>query len=217
MISECLEGINEPTDIYKFYNQESPNSLPSLLICNDIYQQQSTTYSTYIFDNNNNKPLYIKNQSNAGDLQKGYAKNIDVESELKWINHISDECFYDKYKMDLKKTPSLNQHYKKVFKPQEERLNDMKIKKINDKDFIDQNCLDKNDITKSFKECNIKPNKNSPFPNNNKSTLIRDSQQVKYQFHNNKYIDCYPCEALFNNFTKRGGILNNISRENPYN
>ena len=41
MIRECLEGINEPTNINNFYYQESPNNLPPLLICNDRFFKQN--------------------------------------------------------------------------------------------------------------------------------------------------------------------------------
>lgn len=225
MTSECLRGLYDKTNIDRFYNQKSPNTLPSLLICNDRYQKQNNSYSNYILDNknpnnsnnsNNNfnkQPLYIKNQSNTSDLYTGYAENIDIESELKWINHIDDNCFYDKHKMDLKTTKSLNKHYERIFKPQQEKQDVLKQRKMNEMNFIDQNCLDFNNTSKSFKECNIKPNVNSPYPSDNKSKLLMDSQPVYYQFHNDKYIDCYPCESLFNNFTRRGGIPNTVNRQ----
>jgi len=34
-----------------------------------------------------------------GDQHYGYAQNVDVESELKRINHLADKCFNDKYKV----------------------------------------------------------------------------------------------------------------------
>ena len=87
MISECLKDINEPTDIDKFYNQESPNKNPPLLICKDkryqqnkdieenrlscehfnIEQQLMGSYNRYNFDMCNeslNHHLYTKNKKN---------------------------------------------------------------------------------------------------------------------------------------------------------
>ena len=200
MISECLEGINEPTDINKFYYQESPNKMPPLLIYKDRFEKQNTDISKNITDSSNNKPIYVRNQSNAGDLQRGYSENIDVESELKYINRFNDQCFYDNYKMDFKTNKGLSKHYDKIFKPQEQKINKMKDKKISGKKFIDENCVNWKNV-KNFEECDVK--KALPCPNINSSNLFLNSQNVFYQFHNDKYLDFYSCESLFNNFTKR--------------
>ena len=230
MISECLKDINEPTNINDFYYQKSPNNQPSLLICNDRFLKQNVQQFNYILDtnsnhnnndnnynnrnnfnnvnnvnnrNNINKPIYIKNQVNSSELQKFYSENIDVESELKYINRINNECFYDDYKMDLKNNKALSKHYKKIFKPQEERIKVMKDKIINNSKLYDENCLKWKDVN-YFKECNNSELRNSlPIPNDNKSELLINSQKVQYQFHNDKYLNYYPCENLFNNFTKR--------------
>ena len=230
MISECLEGLYDKTDLENFYNQESPNKLPSLIICKDRYQKQNQSYSNYLLDNNNNKndkndnennnnnyrnnnkPIYIRNQTNTSGLYNGFSENIDIDSELKQINHINDNCYYDNYKMKHKDNTSLNKHYDKIFKPQKERLDNIKSRKLNELNFIDENCIYLNDTSKSFKECNVKSTMNSPYPNDNKSKLLMGSKPVYYQFHNDKYIDFYPCESLFNNFTKRGGIPNTVNR-----
>mgnify|MGYP001390137145 CR=1 FL=1 len=227
MISECLKDINEPTNINDFYYQKSPNNQPSLLICNDRFLKQNVQQFNYILDtnsnhnnndnnynnrnnfnnvnnvnnrNNINKPIYIKNQVNSSELQKFYSENIDVESELKYINRFNDQCFYDNYKMDFKTNKGLSKHYDKIFKPQEQKINKMKDKKISGKKFIDENCVNWKNV-KNFEECDVK--KALPCPNINSSNLFLNSQNVFYQFHNDKYLDFYSCESLFNNFTKR--------------
>lgn len=214
-MSECLKDFYKPTNLDSFYNQPSPNQSPALVLCNDRYYKQKHSHSNYFLNtNSNNKPLYIKNQTNTGDLQRGYSENIDIDSELKWINHIDDQCFFDNYKMDFKTNKSLSKHYEKIFKPQEEKINEMKQRKINEKELRDKNCLDFKTKNSSFQTCNVKTNLTSPYPSDNKSKLVLNSQPVHYQFHNDKYIDYYPCEALFNNFTQRSCIPNIINRIN---
>jgi len=44
------------------------------------------------------EPFNVRNLSDASSLQTGYSRNIDLDSELKRINHIDDKCFYDNYK-----------------------------------------------------------------------------------------------------------------------
>ena len=48
--------------------------------------------------------IHLKNTNNAGILLfEGYSRNIDVDSELKGINHYDNKCFYDNYKIDPSK------------------------------------------------------------------------------------------------------------------
>ena len=48
---------------------------------------------TYNFEPFNTRSL------NTPNLHEGYARNIDLDSELKRINHVGDNCFYDNYKL----------------------------------------------------------------------------------------------------------------------
>jgi hypothetical protein len=212
MTSELLENLYEKTNIDTYFNQESPNKEPSFKVCKDRYYKQNEDIDKYNFQTNEDKPLSIRNQSNASDLQEGFAKNIDTESELKRINFYDDKCYEDRYKMDPIENKSLNQHYDRIFGPQESKLNTMKKKKLNEKDFIDKNCIRLNDTSKSFKECNIK--EINIFPNDE---LSKNTQPVYYQFHNEKYLNQYPCQALFNNNTRRSGLpsLHNRFDINP--
>ena len=52
------------------------------------------------------------------------------------------------------------------------------------------------------------------FPNDE---LSKNTQPVYYQFHNEKYLNQYPCQALFNNNTRRSGLpsLHNRFDINP--
>ena len=53
MISECLNDINDETDLHLYYNQESPNKLPHLLICKDKLEKQNYEINNYMIDKNN--------------------------------------------------------------------------------------------------------------------------------------------------------------------
>ena len=62
---------------------------------NGSYQNFNSddTNTTYNFEPFNTRSF------NSPALQKGYARNIDLDSELKRINHVGDNCFYDNYKL----------------------------------------------------------------------------------------------------------------------
>jgi len=53
MISECLNDINEQTDLHLYYNQESPNKLPTFITCQDKLEKQNLTANNYMLDKNN--------------------------------------------------------------------------------------------------------------------------------------------------------------------
>lgn len=58
MISECLNDINDETDLHLFYNQESPNKLPPFLICKDKLEKQNWKINDYMLDKTNvNAPI----------------------------------------------------------------------------------------------------------------------------------------------------------------
>ena len=211
-MSELLENLYNETEINTYYNQESPNKEPFFKICKDKRYKQNEDIEKYNFMTNEQKPLSIRNQTNASELQRGYAKNIDIESELKRINFFDDKCYDDKYKMNPKENDSLKQHYERIFGPQEFKLQILKKKKLNEKDFIDENCIKLNDSSKSFKECNIK--ELNVFPNDE---ITKNTQPVYYKFQNESYVNQYPCQALFNNNTRRSTLpsLHNRFDINP--
>ena len=69
MISECLKDIDKATDIDKFYNQESPNKNPPLLICKDKLLKQNKEMSDYKLNVHNiNSNWHIFTNSNVKGL-----------------------------------------------------------------------------------------------------------------------------------------------------
>jgi hypothetical protein len=89
------------------FNNKTPYKYPALIVSKDkLEQQNADIYEKYMDHGTlvvNNDPscnvdFNIRNLNNATNLQKGFARNIDLESELKRINHITDKCYYDNYK-----------------------------------------------------------------------------------------------------------------------
>lgn len=90
-------------EMNKYYNNDTVYNYPRLLITNDkLKQQNNDIYKNYmdhtILVNNCQTRFNIRNLNNAANLQEGYAENIDLDSELKRINHLTDKCYYDNYK-----------------------------------------------------------------------------------------------------------------------
>ena len=199
MINQCLEDINEPTELYKFYSQQSPNKLPSLLICNDKRRQQNIDIENLITDNrpvetSNGvfEPFNVRNLANSGyGLQKGYSNNIDIDSHLKNINYYTDKCFYDNYKTHPSQaTSTLNQY-----------TNTLVHNYNNNQRQHPLNCIGPQD---KFKLCN-----------GYESYNVYQNEPVFYKFSNDNYCRNYPCQRLFHNQTKRKALIGN--RHNPFN
>jgi hypothetical protein len=98
---------NTDNEMKKYFNDESIYKYPSLIISNDKLKQQNKDIYEKYMDHGlltvNNDPsckvdFNIRNLNNATNLQEGYSRNIDLDSELKRINHITDKCYYDNYK-----------------------------------------------------------------------------------------------------------------------
>ena len=104
MINECVHDIHDKPELDSYFNQLSPNNMPALIICGDKLKQQNEDIQNYNLLNNEESgcilPINVRNQTNSTGLQKGYSKNIDVESELKRINFYNDKCFKDNYKVN---------------------------------------------------------------------------------------------------------------------
>lgn len=235
MISECLEGINEPTQINKFYDQSSPYKYPPIMICPDEKRNQHNKDITlYNLDARElgpcGIPFNVRNLNDAGILQKGYSQFIDLDSELKRINHFDDKCYYDKFKndpMDAKPCSGLaeNKHilvkdYGPVGK---------KNPTCNDSFQCDGNPNDRDrfnwcDHVYLIDKCvNFEEFKKCPQPISGPSK-IRDELLAKknnlpnyYTFHPSNSCVQYPCQRLFNNFTKRSTLPNfhNTESINP--
>lgn len=89
------------------FGVKSINPYPHLIITGDKLKQQNVDIYEKIMDHevvtiNNEEsckePFNIRNLNDSGLLQAGYARNIDLDSELKRINHLTDKCYYDNYK-----------------------------------------------------------------------------------------------------------------------
>lgn len=90
--------------------ERSINQYPGCIIADDKLLRQNRDGFEWNMDHSllvvNNDPaacgtevFNVRNQmDSAGALQAGYARNIDLDSELKRINHVDDKCFYDNYK-----------------------------------------------------------------------------------------------------------------------
>lgn len=100
---------------------QSPYPYPALIISADprrtahntgIYEYQSA-HGMLVYNNDKAcvEPFAVRNLNNAGSLQAGYAKNIDLDSELKRINHLTDKCYYDNYKSHPFEAPAGNGLY----------------------------------------------------------------------------------------------------------
>ena len=104
-----LDSINMGTtqNLGDVFNQPSPYKYPALIICCDEKQEYKNNgiYSFYM----DNRPVMIngcqevfntRNLSSASELQAGYARNIDLDSELKHINYYEDKSFHNNRKID---------------------------------------------------------------------------------------------------------------------
>jgi hypothetical protein len=98
---------NTNYDFSDVFNNNTPYKYPHLIISKDkLEQQNADIYQKYMDHGTlvvNNDPsckvdFNVRNLNNATNLQKGYSRNIDLDSELKRINHITDKCYYDNYK-----------------------------------------------------------------------------------------------------------------------
>ena len=140
------------------------------------------------------------NLDGRGDLFYGYARNIDVESELKQINRLDDKCFDNNYKIN----PNLQDNA--LFKHRDVIV----------KDYIKAQ-------ENSYRQQNIQPlNCSVPYSYNSEPSLsqvlpIEDSNQLYFEIGDG-FNKCKtnPKEAAFNNMTKRRILYTrNIYEKNP--
>ena len=213
--TECLRGIFQPTTIGQYYNQESPNNLPSLIICDDKLTKQNRGMYDLVMDDrpvvladingellqngNVSQPFNVRNLTNSGaDHQKFFSNNIDIDSELKCINKYDDLCYQDKYKI----------HPNKVT-PEQSPLSNYKNMLVKNYDkkrqYKQEKCLDASE-RQQFNVCASPSNRNTV-----------DKEPVHYSFNNTEYCGDWPCQRLFNNQTKRSTLTNphNTHNINP--
>jgi hypothetical protein len=108
-------------ELLEQYPTKSIYPYPALIVSDDkrrtshntgIYKYQSA-HDTLVYNNDPAcvEPFAVRNLNNASELQAGYARNIDLESELHRINHLNDKCFYDNYKFHPMEAPAGNGLY----------------------------------------------------------------------------------------------------------
>ena len=108
-------------ELLEQYPTKSVYPFPPLIISDDPRRtaHNSGTYNyaiahgmlVYNNDQSCMEPFAIRNLNDATGLQTGYARNIDLDSELRRINHLNDKCFYDNYKFHPMEAPVGNGLY----------------------------------------------------------------------------------------------------------
>lgn len=233
MISECLHDINNPTDLNKFFNQESPYKFPHMVICPDEKRNQHNhDVSRYNLDarelNDCGDPFNVRNLNDSGLLQAGYSRKIDLDSELKRINHYDDKCYYDNFKNDPRDAEKCSGLFEnkdilvkdyspvgKNYSLYESKLPCMELDATNpnhpDKFNWDSHKYTVDKCVK-FSEFNKPPSANPPRAPNQyiaqRAEIEKNNLPRYYQFHENSMCENYPCQKLFYNLTKRSTIPN---------
>lgn len=195
--TECLRNLYKPTNLINQYTEKTPNPYPPLMICNDKLKQQNQDIELHYLDSfpvtngNCSLPFNVRNLTNPGaGLQDGFARNIDVDSELKRINHYGDKCYYDKFKIHPQKVTveqsALACHADKLVISYEKDRNRLPLK-----------CGPKTKES-TFERCPYMPNE-----------MYDDyNMPVHYKFSNDNYCRDWPCQRLFHNQTKRSTLTN---------
>ena len=219
MIEPCLINNKTAPDMSQFFPTESVNKMPPFVVCPST---KLDTYNQKIFQRNETFRFNINgiegcdepfNMQNYGNLQQEFAKNIDVDSELKRINYYDDKCYQDNYKVKpdqgrlkchakfLKKDYHQNEQGR-TFEGQHGRVRHSFERGdvlYPDKavvtgglgsisEYPEPNCVAS---PESFQVCPYEaPHQNPNTP-------------VYYNFNNEEYIRHYPCQRLFHNMTKR--------------
>lgn len=107
LLNNCNPMLSpEPKYLDAVFNQKTPYSFPPLIICEDSkrngFNDNILLFNLDVIKDNCGNTFNLRNQKNATGLQTGYARNIDLESELHRINHYQDKCYYNNYKIDPK-------------------------------------------------------------------------------------------------------------------
>src|SRR3989344_6089773 len=113
-ITECLTSIYDGSGnmLNEQFNTPSPNKMPQLMICPDIknldmsiniYKNLMDSETLNINSSGCTEIFNVRNLNDAGLLQLGYARNINLDSELRGINYYTDKCYYDNRKINPNK------------------------------------------------------------------------------------------------------------------
>lgn len=195
---------------YKKYNFNMCNdTLNHKLYTENRNENISTTYLNNNTINLNNNTIK-HNPDKLIDREaayKQYVSKIDVESDLKQINHIRDKCYNDNYILN-RNEGEFKQH-KKIYNKEEELMHYMKNKaqysnKLNKLKKIDEKntqCMTFNNDN----EYNMINNNHDKVPleyNYDHISTLQD-QNVKCIFNNQDYCRDFECQKQFNNMTRR--------------
>jgi hypothetical protein len=195
---------------YKKYNFNMCNdTLNHKLYTENRNENISTTYLNNNAINLNNNTIK-HNPDKLIDREaayKQYVSKIDVESDLKQINHIRDKCYNDNYILN-RNEGEFKQH-KKIYNKEEELMHYMKNKaqysnKLNKLKKIDEKntqCMTFNNDN----EYNMINNNHDKVPleyNYDHISTLQD-QNVKCIFNNQDYCRDFECQKQFNNMTRR--------------
>jgi len=199
----CLP--TQTNELDQFFPKESVNKLPTFMRCDMIRDKFNDPIHNRItpFDVNvNNKTSCVEKihpSGPSGNRQTGFAHNIDIDSELKRINHYADKCYYNNYKLDplgrdakMMESPLLC--HDNVFKINETQS----YKRSEQGTLLDRNSYPTKCITfEKFAIC-----KNTPM-------AVR--QLEVYDFNKKGYCSQSPCQKLWNNVTKRSMFPNSYN------
>ena len=204
----------------EYFPTESVNKMPPFVVCPST---KLDNYNRLIYQRNETFRFNVNgiegcdepfNMRNYGNLQQEFAKNIDIDSELKRINYYDDKCYQDNYKVRpdqgrlkchakfLMKDYYGNEMGRTIERRTGEGMGggfERKGAVYPDKAVLNgglgslsghfnPNCIAN---PGSFNVCPYEA------PHGNENT------PVSYDFNNEGYIRQYPCQRLFNNMTKR--------------
>lgn len=204
--SELLRSINDRATLGEYFPTESVIKHAPLVICGDkLALQNKDIYNHYM----DSRPVDPKNPFNTrslktASLQNGYARNIDIDSELKCINYYGDKCFYDRYKVNPHKPPT-------SFQPEGEPNNILSVANVIVHDYA------------NFRKERLSPRQLpgcldlEKFPECNHPTSAATRQLYQLPSASDNHCLNWGCQQSLNNFTKRKLLspFNDIQDLNP--
>jgi hypothetical protein len=167
----------------------------------------------------------VVNLSGTGDKFYGYARNVDVESELYRINYLNDKCFDSEYKINPNQNNTSLYRYKDILNNPTGLFNfnfQEKCYEKNNNNDMNHN-MDSNKASNmnpsleqylkaqdnTYRDIKLKPLKclDGPLTNSDKISGFSQPNNDNYFLvgdgFDNKSGACYPPEKTWNNVTKR--------------
>jgi hypothetical protein len=208
--SELLSTLNNQSTLGDYYPKESVIKHEPLLICGDKLSLQNKNIYDHYMDarpvSNSNRcvePFNTRSQRTS-ELQRGYSRNIDIDSELKCINYYADKCFYDRYKVDPRNPPpSMNP------KGEPNRISCVSKDIVHDYAAFRRERL----LPRQMPGCLTL----EQFPECSHPTSAASRQLYQLPSASDNHCLNWGCQQAFNNFTKRKLLspFNNVQDINP--